>query len=85
MVRFYSENLLYEIRSISESQVGDSILFEIEKTIFGDKECNNLIRSRNFIKRLKVDDNGDVYTTRNGKRKWFNWHTQKPFIHYSMM
>lgn len=85
MVRFYSENLLYEIRSVSESQVGNSILFEIEKTVFGDNECTNSICVRNFTKRLKVDDNGDVYTARSGKRKWFNWYTQKPFIHYSIM
>ena len=85
MVRFYSKNLLYEISSISESQVGNSILFEIEKTVFGDDECTDPIRVRNFTKRLKVDDNGDIYTTRNGNRKWFNWHTQNVYTHYSMM
>lgn len=84
MIYFDSKNLTYEISTISESREGNTILFDITKKVFADSEHNTIVSYRNIHKRLKVDDEDNVYTTRNGNIKWFNWHTKEVFTHFSI-
>lgn len=85
MISFYSQNIRYEIESVSESFHSNSILFLITKTIYAEKECKNAISQRRFERRLRVDENGNVYISRNSDRKWFNLINKKIFCHYSLI
>ncbi len=67
----YDRNIRFEINVVNESKSGDTFLFDIVKTVFGDLECNNATQQYNIKKRLYVDDEGNVYTSKIPKQIWF--------------
>ena len=84
MVYFCSKNLRYEIEPIPESMEGDTILFRITKTVFGDETLTIPTGKNEFFKRLKVGNNGDVYTSKKETTPWFNLLTHKVYKHFSL-
>lgn len=85
MKRIYDGNLCYDFEIVPESNEWDSCLFNITKTVYGDKECRNTTSQRTMERRLRCDDNGNVYCGRSSKRVWFNWHSGEVMNHYSLM
>lgn len=69
----YDKNCSYEIYVVNESLEGNTLLFSITKTIFSDKNCENVTQQYHSYRRLFVDDEGNVYTSRKPNKIWFNW------------
>lgn len=75
----YQDNIRYEINPVPESGQGNTFLFSIRKTVFGDKDCSFVTQQREYFKRLYIDDNNDVYTSSKPVKKWFNWDTTRSY------
>lgn len=81
MVHINDDNKSFSIELISGSQSGDSYLFNITKTVWGTQ--TSMSSQTEMARRLKCDDDGNVYCGRHSNKIWINWPTGKLINSYN--
>lgn len=80
---FYDGNMRFDVELVPESKSGDSYLFSIQKTICS-QDLKNAYHQREFLRRLKCDENGMVYCGRKSNKIWLDWPKQKLVNSYNI-